>query len=103
MTLPTGLALLVIDPWAWHVITENRRVLGAAELLRVGQLSGAGPLLTASHASLRWCPERQPPSRRRRSAAVSGAMSLAKAPIPDSDPARYFSLPGARRMVKSSR
>ena len=43
------------------------------------------------------------PSWRRRSAAASGAMSLAKAPMPDSDPARYFSLPGARMTVNSSR
>jgi galactokinase len=38
---------------ARHVITENRRVLDATELLRAGQLGQAGPLLTASHASLR--------------------------------------------------
>jgi galactokinase len=38
---------------ARHVITENRRVLDAAELLRAGQLSRVGLLLTASHASLR--------------------------------------------------
>src|SRR5262249_13420772 len=39
----------------------------------------------------------------RRPAAASGAMSLANAPMPDSDPARYFSLPGARLTVNSSR
>jgi galactokinase len=38
---------------ARHVVTENRRVLDAAELLRAGRLDGIGPLLTASHASLR--------------------------------------------------
>ena len=38
---------------ARHVITENRRVLETAELLRHGQLSLAGPLMIASHASLR--------------------------------------------------
>ncbi|HEY6275371.1 MAG TPA: galactokinase [Streptosporangiaceae bacterium] len=38
---------------ARHVVTENRRVLDTARLLRAGQLSRAGPLLTASHASLR--------------------------------------------------
>jgi galactokinase len=38
---------------ARHVITENRRVLDTVELLRAGQLSRIGPLLTASHASLR--------------------------------------------------
>jgi galactokinase len=38
---------------ARHVVTENRRVLDTAELLRAGQLGRVGPLLTASHASLR--------------------------------------------------
>ena len=38
---------------ARHVITENRRVLDAAELLRAGHLDRIGPLLTASHSSLR--------------------------------------------------
>jgi galactokinase len=38
---------------ARHVVTENRRVLVAAELLRGGELAAVGPLLTASHASLR--------------------------------------------------
>jgi galactokinase len=38
---------------ARHVVTENSRVLATAALLRSGQLSRAGPLLTASHASLR--------------------------------------------------
>ncbi|RKT68682.1 galactokinase [Saccharothrix variisporea] len=36
-----------------HVVTENRRVLEVAELLRAGQLRAIGPLLTASHLSLR--------------------------------------------------
>src|SRR5690606_13292572 len=40
---------------------------------------------------------------RSRPAAASGRTSLTKAPIPDSDPARYLSLPGLRRMVNSSR
>jgi galactokinase len=35
------------------VVTENSRVLATAGLLRAGQLGRAGPLLTASHASLR--------------------------------------------------
>jgi len=43
----------VLQQRARHVITENRRALDTAELLREGQLSLAGPLLTASHASLR--------------------------------------------------
>jgi galactokinase len=38
---------------ARHVVTENSRVLAMAALLRAGQLGRAGPLLTASHASLR--------------------------------------------------
>jgi galactokinase len=38
---------------ARHVVTENSRVLATAGLLRSGQLGRAGPLLTASHASLR--------------------------------------------------
>ena len=38
---------------ARHVVTENRRVLDAADLLRAGQLDRVGPLLSASHSSLR--------------------------------------------------
>jgi galactokinase len=38
---------------ARHVVTENRRVLDTAELLRAGQPGRVGSLLTASHASLR--------------------------------------------------
>ncbi len=36
-----------------HVVTENARVLEAADLLRQHRLAGLGRLLTASHASLR--------------------------------------------------
>lgn len=36
-----------------HVVTENARVLRAVELLRAGRLKDVGPLLSASHASLR--------------------------------------------------
>jgi len=36
-----------------HVISENRRVLRAAELLRAGDQAAIGGLLTASHRSLR--------------------------------------------------
>jgi len=43
----------VLRSRARHVVTENRRVLDTAELLRTGQLSEVGTLLTASHASLR--------------------------------------------------
>jgi galactokinase len=38
---------------ARHVVTENRRVLASAALLRDGALADVGPLLTQSHASLR--------------------------------------------------
>jgi galactokinase len=36
-----------------HVVTENERVLRTVELLRAGRVAEIGPLLTASHASLR--------------------------------------------------
>jgi galactokinase len=36
-----------------HVVTENQRVLDTVGLLRSGALAEIGPLLTASHASLR--------------------------------------------------
>jgi galactokinase len=38
---------------ARHVVTENARVLEAVQLLRAGDLDRLGPLLAASHASLR--------------------------------------------------
>jgi galactokinase len=38
---------------ARHVVTENERVRAAVELLRAGRIEAVGPLLTASHASLR--------------------------------------------------
>jgi galactokinase len=38
---------------ARHVVTENDRVQHAVRLLRRGNVAGLGPLLTASHASLR--------------------------------------------------
>jgi galactokinase len=38
---------------ARHVITENARTLACAELLRQGRLQEIGPLLSASHASMR--------------------------------------------------
>jgi galactokinase len=41
------------DPRARHVVTENRRVLEFAEGLRAGDFESLGPLLLASHASLR--------------------------------------------------
>jgi galactokinase len=36
-----------------HVVTENQRVLDTVSLLRAGQLRAIGPLLSASHASMR--------------------------------------------------
>jgi galactokinase len=41
------------EPRARHVVSENDRVLRAAEALRSGDLDELGALLTASHASLR--------------------------------------------------
>jgi galactokinase len=38
---------------ARHVVTENARVLETVSLLRAGEAGRCGPLLTASHASLR--------------------------------------------------
>ena len=38
---------------ARHVMTENRRVLATAGMLRAGDIAGCGPLLSASHRSLR--------------------------------------------------
>ena len=36
-----------------HVVTENQRVLDTVALLRAGEVREIGPLLTASHASMR--------------------------------------------------
>lgn len=36
-----------------HVVTENARVLAMVDLLRAGRVRDIGPLLTASHASMR--------------------------------------------------
>jgi galactokinase len=41
------------EPFARHVVSENRRVLEFAEALRVGDIDTLGALLLASHASLR--------------------------------------------------
>jgi galactokinase len=38
---------------ARHVVTENARVLAVVDLLHAGRLEAIGPLLTASHESLR--------------------------------------------------
>jgi len=48
-----GLVDPVLRRRARHVVSENRRVLEVAGLLRAGQLGRVGSLLTASHASLR--------------------------------------------------
>jgi galactokinase len=48
-----GRAGQVLQRRCRHVISENRRVLAAAEMLRVGDQAGIGALLTASHLSLR--------------------------------------------------
>ena len=56
VTDPGGLGRLadpVVRRRARHVVTENQRVLDVVDLLRAGQLDATGPLLTASHASLR--------------------------------------------------
>ncbi|MEV0681575.1 galactokinase [Actinosynnema sp. NPDC050436] len=42
-----------LRPLVRHVVTENERVLRAVDALRAGALADLGPLLTASHASLR--------------------------------------------------
>jgi galactokinase len=47
------LADSVLRRRARHVITENKRVSAVAELLRHADLPGVGPLLSASHVSLR--------------------------------------------------
>jgi galactokinase len=41
------------EPRARHVVSENARVLRAAQALRDGDTAALGPLLSASHASLR--------------------------------------------------
>ncbi|SHF38024.1 galactokinase [Streptoalloteichus hindustanus] len=51
-----------LRPLVRHVVTENERVLTTVAALRAGRLAEVGPLLTASHASLRddyrvSCPE----------------------------------------------
>ncbi len=43
----------VLQRRARHIITENQRVLDTVELLRAGRVRDIGPLLTASHASMR--------------------------------------------------
>ncbi|WP_099041740.1 galactokinase [Mycobacterium neglectum] len=42
-----------LRPALRHVLTENRRVNSVVDRLRAGELGGIGPLLSASHRSLR--------------------------------------------------
>jgi galactokinase len=42
-----------LAPLARHVVTENERVLRSVDMLRAADVAGLGPLLTASHESLR--------------------------------------------------
>jgi galactokinase len=55
--LDHGAAAAQLDPVlarrVRHVVTENVRVLQTVDLLRAGDPGGCGPLLTASHCSLR--------------------------------------------------
>jgi galactokinase len=48
-----SLGQVVDDRRARHVVTENARVLAFAEALRIGDDAALGPLMLASHASLR--------------------------------------------------
>ena len=47
-----GVGDLVVRRRARHVVTENARVLAAAEALRQGDIASAGQLMNESHASL---------------------------------------------------
>jgi galactokinase len=54
--LPQALERLgddVLRRRARHIVTENQRVLDTVSLLRAGRVREIGPLLTASHASMR--------------------------------------------------
>jgi len=53
--LPSALAALPeeLSPLVRHVVTENQRVLDTVDLLKAGKLAEIGPLLDASHESLR--------------------------------------------------
>jgi galactokinase len=53
-----GAAEQLEEPWrgrALHVLDENARVEAGVEALRGGDVAGLGPLMDASHASLRDC------------------------------------------------
>jgi len=53
--LPAAIEQLPAElvPLVRHVVTENKRVLGAVDLLSAGRLTNLGPLLDGSHDSLR--------------------------------------------------
>jgi len=53
LSMVSGLADPVQRLRARHVVTENQRVLDTVELLRQGRVREIGPLMTASHASMR--------------------------------------------------
>jgi galactokinase len=56
LDLPGALGLLGDDElrrYVRHVVTEDERVLRTVELLRAGDVAGIGPVLTASHVSMR--------------------------------------------------
>ena len=61
---------------ARHVVTENRRVLDTVALLRAGRIRQIGPLLSASHASLRDDFEVSTPELDRAAAAAEAAGAL---------------------------
>jgi galactokinase len=61
---------------ATHVVTDNQRVIEMVALLRAGKLSEAGPLLTASHLSLRDDFEISWPEADAAVAAATGAGAL---------------------------
>ncbi|MGO1054356.1 galactokinase [Crossiella sp. CA198] len=42
-----------LRPLVRHIVTENARVLATVDHLRAGDLAAIGPILTASHASMR--------------------------------------------------
>jgi len=52
-TQVSGIADPVLSRRARHVITDNQRVHAAVALLEAGDLAGLGPVLDASHVSLR--------------------------------------------------
>jgi galactokinase len=64
------------EPRARHVVSENARVLAFADALRRGDVDAVGPLLDASHASLRDDFEVSTPELDALTAALRGAGAL---------------------------